>query len=250
MAIKPVSQKGEYRVGKLNNNTMNKFKKISILLVIVLALLSSCSKDDSASTPAAAATFTATDLTAKIPSSLKTKSPETSAQIDDMIALMGIGDAFKLSKPTTKTSGKTSGDTWTSGGFTIKYTGSDNATQHLYTYTISQGSVLYYTLTGWDNINGSAGHWVLDFSAAATAGQGSINVDFDWIKNSSNDYNLDMVIVAGTESAHLIANINHDSSGDLKGYNGSVLSFKSNWNANGSGQYVDYETNPATITNF
>lgn len=247
--IKPVSQKGENRVGKSNQVSMKSLKKISCLLVLVAVLFSSCSKDEDESS-STATTLTTADLTAKIPTSLATKSPQTSEQLNEMISLMGITEAFQKTKPSTKRTGKIAGDTWTSGGYTIIYTDNDTATQHVYTYTIKQGSVTYYTIAGWENKNGSAGHWVLDMSDVVTGGQGTIGIDFDWTKNSSNDFNLDMLITAGAESGHLVANINHDSSGNIKGYEGTTLSFESTWNSSGSGQYTDYGTNPATITKF
>lgn len=255
-----MSRKGLHRVGKLKNNDMKNFNKISILLVLVTVLLYSCSKSDD--TPAAA-NFTpalkTTDLTTRIPTSLATKSPKTSEQIDGMIAFMGLAESLQQTKPAglinqpnnNGTSSRGINDSWTSGEYTINYTGSDSATQHLYTYTISQGSTTFYTINGWENIDGSAGHWVFDITAAASSGQGTISIDFDWIKNSTNDYNLDMVIAAGAESGHLIATINHNNSGNMTGYTtGTTLEFKSTWNANGSGQYIDYTTNPATTTNY
>lgn len=233
---------------------MKNLKKISFLLGLVTILFSSCNKDDDNSTPGSGTTtsFTSADLTAKIPTSLATKSPETSSQINSMVGYMSIGEAFKQTRPAAKMANKSAGgtDTWTYGEYTITYTGSDNSTQHQYTYTIKQGSTTLYTITGWDNINGTAGHWVLDMSAAITYGT-AISIDFDWAKNSSNDFNLDMVVTAGSETTeHLVANINHDSSGNVKGYYGSTLSFESTWNSSGSGQYINYETNPATTTNY
>lgn len=226
---------------------MKNLKQISILIAAVAILFSSCSKDEA--TPTAtpfASTFTAANLTAKIPTSLATKSPQTSSQVQAMVDMMTIVDNLQKTKPQGKESRR---DSWVSGDFTINYTGSDSATQHLYSYTITQGSVTFYTINGWENINGSAGHWVLDISAAATS-ETAIGVDFDWTKNSSNDFNLDMLVITGQDNVHITANINNDSSGDLFLYSGAMLLMKSVWNATGSGQYTDYSTTPPTVTAY
>lgn len=217
------------------------------MLLLTLAF-SSCSKDDDASSDTT--TLTSADLTAKIPSSLQTKSPETSDEINYMIAMMAIREGFTNSRPASRTTSKTTGDTtWVYEGYTITYTGNTSATQYLYSYTVKQNNVIFYTINGWENIDGSAGHWVLNLSTNVTSGV-AMNIDFDWVKNSSNDYNLDMLITSGLESYNLIANIYNNGSGDLKGYEGTDLIFKSNWNSNGNGQYIDYYTTPPTTTNF
>lgn len=224
---------------------MKNFKQLLILIAFVAILFSSCSKDEAApaATPFVPA-FTSANLNTKIPTSLATKSPQTAEQVNSMVSMMSLVEALQTSKPAGRTNGR---DSWTSGEFTINYTGSDSATQHLYSYSITRGSVTYYTINGWENISGSAGHWVLEMSAAATSDI-AVSVDFDWTKNATNDFNLDMLIVSGTENGHIVANINHDNSGDIAGYMGTTLSFKSVWTATGSGQYTDYSTTPPTIT--
>lgn len=224
---------------------MKNFKQLCILIAFVAVVFSSCSKDEAepAATPFVPA-FTSVNLNTKIPASLATKSPQTAEQVNLMISLMSLVEELQTSKTAGKANRK---DSWTSGDFTINYTGSDTATQHLYSFTISQGSVTYYTINGWENISGNAGHWVLEMSATATSDIAT-SVDFDWTKNATNDFHLDMLIVSGISNFHIVSNINNDNSGDIAGYIGTTLSFKSVWTTTGSGQYTDYTTTPPTVT--
>lgn len=230
---------------------MEKFKVIYALLFVVTLAFSGCSKDEATDDSDSSLSITTQDVSAKIPTNLDDKSPETSFEIQYMIAMMGITEGFTNSRPAARTTSKTSGDTWVYDGYTITYTENTSETQYLYSYTIKQNNTTFYTINGWVNKNGSAGHWDLFIKAGVAQSTDYTTVDFDWTKNSSNDYNLDMVVnLGGYFTSNLEANIYNNVSGNLSSYFDGELDFKSTWNSNGSGSYIDYNTSPPTTTNF
>jgi hypothetical protein len=233
---------------------MKKFKVIYALLFLVTLVFSGCSKDEAADDSDSSLSITTQDLSAKIPTNLDDKSPETSLKIQNMIAMMAITEGFTNSKPAAKTTGKTVkdvGQTWVYDGYTITYTENTSETQYLFSYTMKQNNTTFYTINGWINKNGSAGHWDLFIKAGVAQSTDNTTVDFDWTKNSSNDYNLDMVVnFGGYFTSKLVANIYNNGSGNLSSYFDGELEFKSTWNANGSGSYIDYTETPPTTTNY
>lgn len=232
---------------------MKKIKVIYPLMLLIALVFSGCSKDEETDKSDSSLSVTAQDVSAKIPSTLDNKSPETSAEIQSMIAMMSITEGFANSKPakTTGKSAKDGGQTWVYDGYTINYNETLTETQYQFSYTIKKNNTTFYTISGWTNKNGSAGHWDLYIPAGVAQSTDYTAVDFDWTKNSSNDYNLDMVTnLGGYFTSKIVANIYNNGSGNLSSYFGGELQFKSNWNANGSGSYTDYFTSPPTTTNF
>lgn len=232
---------------------MKKFKLIYVLLFFVTLVFSSCSKDEDTDNSDSNITVSTQELLDKIPESLEENSPETSYEIQYMINNMLITEGFINSRSSARVSARTSrtnGETWTYGQYTVTYTENSNETQYLFTYSIRQNNTIIYTIDGWVNKNGSAGHWDLDFLYGVSEDDESLNIDFDWTKNSSNDYYLDMVYGYGSETSRLEANIYNNGSGELKSYDGTTLEFKSVWNADGSGSYTDYSSLPAETTYY
>lgn len=229
---------------------MKKCKVIYVLLFVVALVFSSCSKDEETDNSDSNITVSTQELLNKIPESLEENSPETSYEIQYMINNMLLTEGFINSRSSARVSARTSrtnGETWTYGQYTVTYSEDSNATQYLFSYTVKDNNTVVYTIDGWVNKNGSAGHWDLDFLYGVSEDDDSLTIDFDWTKNSSNDYYLDMVYGYGTETSRLEAYINNNGSGELKSYDGTTLEFKSTWNANGSGSYTDYSSSPAEI---
>lgn len=232
---------------------MKKCKVIYMLLFVVTLLFSGCSKDEEADNSDSNITVSTQELLNKIPESLEENSPETSYEIQYMINNMLITEGFINSRSSARISGKssrTNGETWTYGQYTVTYTENSNATQYLFTYSVKQNSTLIYTIDGWVNKNGSAGHWDLVFLFGELDDDNSLKIDFDWTKNSSNDYDLDMVYGYGSETSRLVAKIFNNGSGELKSYEGTTLVFVSRWDSDGSGSFTDYSSTPAETTNY
>ena len=226
---------------------MKKFNVIYVLLFVVTLVFSGCSKDEDTDKSDLKTTVSTQELLNKIPESLEENSPETSYEIQYMINNMLITEGFINSRSSARVSGRTSrtnGETWTDGQYTVTYSEDSNATQYLFSYTVKENNKVIYTIDGWVNKNGSAGHWDLDFLYGISDDDLFI-IDFDWTKNSSNDYYLDMVIDYGDVTSRLEANIYNNGSGNLSSYYDGVLEFKSTWKADGSGSYTDYSSTPA-----
>jgi hypothetical protein len=228
-------------------------KKILVLFVSA-TLLISCSKDsdgDKMFKP----TFTKLQLTSKAPASLQQNSPETWAEIAQMEAFLSMGGAYmnQNTHRTSNSSANTSSYTWTYGGYTINYSYSTTATQYLFNYTIALNGVNYYTINGWENIDGSAGNWSynINVSEAGNPSSENFNIAFNWTRNSVGDYNFDMVFDMGSSYViHYVCNINHDFSGNFSYYLNNAIYYGASWNSNGHGQYTDYSTTPPTVTTF
>lgn len=234
---------------------MKKFNSIFGFLFAFAILFTSCSEDEPVGDRAAEITsFSSKNITAKIPTSLATKSPETSSDIQSMIAMMTIKDVFANSKPGSKKTGKMAAggsQTWTYDGFVIAYTETTDATKMLFEFTIKKDNVTFYTIKGWENKDGSAGHFDLVMNSGVSQVGADTTAVFDWTKNSSNDYNLVMTIdIAGFGKTKYIANIKNNGSGNIKSFEDGKLQMESVWDANGSGTLTDYTTTPPTVEKF
>lgn len=233
---------------------MKKINLIYPLLLLIMIVFSNCSKDEGSEETNSNLAVTSQNVSAKIPSNLSNKSPETSAEIQSMIAMMTLTEGFANSKPAAKTTGKSTqdgGQTWIYDGYTINYSETLTQTQYQFSYSIKKNNTTYYTINGWVNKNGSAGHWDLYIPAGVAQSTDYTSVDFDWTKNNSNDYYLDMVTnFGGYFTSKIVANVYNNGSGDLSSYYDGELEFKSMWNANGTGSYIDYSNTPPTTTYF
>ena len=196
--------------------------------------------------------FTTLDLTSKVPSTLQQNAPMAYSQLLEMGAFMNLGSSFMQmtgKAPITDVSNTQ----WNYLDYTVTYNYNLVGNRYVYDYSISQNGVNFYTITGWENSDGSAGHWAftMDASVAGAPTSDVYNISFDWTKNSSNDYHFDMVFDMGSSQLiHYTANINHDMSGDYAYYLNNQLSYKCNWLSNGHGQFTDYSSIPPTIQNF
>lgn len=222
-------------------------KKI-ISIVVIAIIMTSCSSENNSST-SFKPSLTSLNLASKVPSSLQQNSPESYSQISQMETYMSMCSMYMNN--TTGKSGST--NTWSYGGYTVTFTYSLVGSQYQFSYTMTQNATVFYTLTGWENTDGSAGHWNYSINTAVLGDPDGTNFDitFDWTKNSVGDYHFDMLFDMGISgNYHYVSNINHDYSGNSMYSIDSVQYFGTTWNSTGHGQYTNYTTSPPTVTNF
>ena len=94
------------------------------------------------------------------------------------------GNSMRISSPAPPTW------TWVSGPFTIIYTYNNTGSQYVYSYTVDYNGCLYYDINGWENINGSAGHYEYNIDLSCMGGTTPpYNMTVDW-QHSSGVYDL------------------------------------------------------------
>jgi hypothetical protein len=222
-------------------------KKILSYIVIGI-LITSCSSDNQSSTTFKPS-LTKLGLATKVPSNLQQNSPQTYSQISQMEAYMNMGSMYM-----NNTTGKsTNTNTWSYGGYTVTYSYNLVGNQYQFTYTMTLNSVVYYSITGWENSDGTAGHWnySINTSVLGSPNNSNYNITFDWTRSSIGDYHFVMNFDMGaTNNLHYVTNINHDLSGNTIFSSNSVKYYGSTWNSTGHGQFTIYLTNPPTVTNF
>jgi hypothetical protein len=226
---------------------MKKMKKILSFIVIAI-IMTSCSSDNESSTTFKPS-LTNLGLATKVPSSLEQNSPQTYSQISQMEAYMSMGSMYM-----NNTTGKSATtNTWTYGDYTVIYSYELIGNQYHFTYSMSQNSIEYFTLTGWENTDGSAGHWdyVINAAQLGDPDSSNFNITFDWTRSTIGDYHFDMNFDMGaSNNLHYVTNINHDLSGNSMFSLNSVQNYGTTWNSTGHGQFTDYTTTPPTVTNF
>lgn len=229
-------------------------KKILTLIFITL-VLTGCSNegiDKSSSSNAFSPSVTKLDLTSKLPVNLKQNSPETFAQISQMATYMNLGSMYMNNN---NSASRTSGliNTWNYGGFTVAYTYSLVGSQYQFNYTITQDSKIYYTISGWENKDGSAGHWSYNINTAVLGlpNGSSYNIIFDWTKSNIGNYHFEMKCDMGSSNnLYYIANINYDYSGNYKYTLNNSPFLDASWNASGHGKLTYYYSDPPTVYTF
>lgn len=234
----------------------------NLLTFLLLALvLSSCSDESSEDSGDFKPEITTLNLTAKVPTSLQSKSPVTWEQISTMEAYMNMGGMFMNQSNTKKTaksltsklSLSASNYNWSVGDYVVDYSYKLMGEKYEYTYVITLKGDSYATINGWQNTNGTAGHWTYDInlSVVGVPSTSNFNIDFDWTKNNAGNYNFDMVFNMGDYGTmRYVSNINSDLSGDFNFYIDNELIYASLWNSSGSGRFTDYFTDPPTITTW
>lgn len=217
--------------------------------------MTSCSSDNESSSTFKPS-LTNLELATKVPSNLQQNSPQTYLQIRQMEAYMNMGSMYMnnttgRSATTNRTSADT--NTWNYGGYTVTYSYNLVGNKYQFTYTITLNSVIYYSITGWQNTDGTAGHWnySINTSVLGASSSANFNITFDWTRSTIGDYHFVMDFDMGaTNNLHYVTNINHDLSGNTIYSSNSVQYYGSTWNSTGHGQFTNYLTNPPTVTNF
>ncbi len=230
-------------------------KKILSFIVIAI-FMTSCSSDNE-STTTFKPSLTNLGLSSKVPSNLQQNSPQTYSQITQMEAYMNMCSMY-MNNPTGKNSATNTGksgstNTWTYGNYTVTYTYNLVGTRYEFSYTMTQSSVEYINLTGWENTDGSAGHWsyLINTAQLGNPSSSNFNITFDWTRNTIGDYHFDMNFDMGpSNNLHYVTNFNHDYSGNSMFSVNSVQNYGTTWNSTGHGQFTNYLTSPPTVTNF
>lgn len=226
---------------------MKKMKKILSIIAIAI-FITSCSSDNESSS-SFKPSLTKLELTSKVPSNLQQNSPQTFSQISEMEGYMNMCSMY-MNNPTGRSS---STNTWTYGNFTVTYTYNLVGNRYEFSYSISQNSVENFSLTGWENTDGSGGHWSYAINTAQLGNPNSsnFNITFDWTRSTIGDYHFDMTFDMGpNNNLHYVSNFNHDYSGNSMFSVNSVQNYGTTWNSTGHGQFTNYLTNPHTVTNF
>jgi hypothetical protein len=222
-------------------------KKILSFIAIAI-IMTSCSSSDSGSSNFKPS-LTRLDLASKVPANLQQNSPQAFSQISQMEAYMNMGTLY-MNNPVGKSA---STNTWSSGGYTVTYSYELVGNQYQFSYTMTLNSVLYFTLTGWENTAGTAGHWnyIMNTAVLGDPNGSNFNITFDWTKNSLGDYHFEMDFDMGTSgNLNYVSNIYHDFSGNYLYSSNSEQIYGATWNSSGHGQFTNYMTNPPTVTNF
>ena len=157
-----------------------------------------------------------------------------------------------MNNPGKGTNVDVSNTTWTYGGYSVTYNASQSGNRYVFTYRASLNGVVYYTITGWENTDASAGHWDETLNTSVLVpGSDNYNINFDWNRVGNNGYHYEMSYDMGaSQLMHYVANINDDMSGNFSyALNGNPF-YSCIWNAAGHGTFTDYSSNPPSITPF
>lgn len=210
--------------------------------------MTSCSSDNGSSSTFKPS-LTKLELATKVPSNLQQNSPQTYSQISQMEAYIDMCSMYMNNN--TGKSGYT--NTWSYGGYTVTYSYNLVGNQYQFTYTMTLNSVVYYSITVWQNTDGTAGHWnySINTSVLGAPNNSNYNITFDWTRSTIGDYHFVMNFdIGASNNLHYVTNINHDLSGNTIYSSNSVQYYGSTWNSTGHGQFTNYLTNPPTVTNF
>lgn len=183
------------------------------------------------------------------------------------------GNSMRTSSPSPATW------TWVSPPFTITYTYNNSGSQYVYSYTvdyldpITNITCTYYDINGWEDINGSTGHYEYNIDLSCMGSSTSpYNMTVDW-QHSSGVYDLQVNYdpMGIVDPIHFDEHIN-TITGDGYYYwysnpNGNVIScppppaypnqihsslsleYECHWTNNGSsGSFTNYQNGGQTIT--
>lgn len=231
-------------------------KKTIIALFSASLLFVSCSKDsESSNSSAFSPSVTKLRLDSNTPVSLDQNSQETSMQLSQMEAYMDFGSNF-MNNPSNRINPSLNSNTtktWTYGEFLVTYIYNDSGNQYSFEYTITKNGNIYYSITGWEKKDNSAGSWDFNVNSSYLGDPDTTNynISFDWNKNSTNDYHYELSFDMGKENLMLYAcNINHDKSGDFLYTFNSEKEFGAKWDKTGHGESTDYTTSPVSVSKF
>lgn len=218
-------------------------KKIIALFIIIFSVVS-CDRESVNGGPGFVPDNTNFNFDSRLPSNLETN-PEVNARVEQMRSLtLACGSLMNSLRSNRVTSlSSTNSDlpnsyTWSSGGYVIIYNYGIVGDNYEFEYTITIDGNPYFDATGWQAIDGTAGHWESNFSAA-----GNYNVVYDWNISAAGDIHFDMHFESDMDSIDYVFNLFSDNSGDITySLNGSEI-FYCEWDSAGHG-YYDMPPNP------
>ena len=174
------------------------------------------------------------------------------------------GNSFRMPSPAPQTW------TWSFPPLTITFIYNQTSTQYVYSYTIDYNGCLYYNMNGWENINGSAGHWEQDIVPSCIGGStlSPYLQRLDW-QYSAGVYDIQFTQdLFGIASQHFDYQINQNGTGNYYMYSfnssssftcppapssahpsstGLSLEYECQWWNNGAaGTFINYQTGQTT----
>ena len=232
------------------NLNLRSFSLLSILFIGVLIIVTGCKKEEehqNTSRPDFQATFTTTSPSSLTPNltnnlmqnsfdsylhlnSIESKIMSASSWVNILQYMPGLqeenGNSLRMPSPAPPTW------TWSMPPYTITFTYNQTSSQYVYSYTINYNGCLYYDMNGWENTNGTAGHWEQNIVPSCIGGStlSPYLQTLDW-QHSSGIYDMQFTYdVFGLMSEHFDYQINTN---------------------NGSGNYYMYSfTSPASFSSF
>jgi len=176
------------------------------------------------------------------------------------------GNSLRMSSPAPPTW------TWSMPPYTITFTYNQTSSQYVYSYTIDYNGCLYYDMNGWENTNGSAGHWEQNIvpSCIGVSTLSPYLQTLDW-QYSSGEYDIQFTQdLFSLVSQHFDYKINQNGTGNYYMYSfpspasftcppalvsthpsstGLSLQYGCQWINNGtSGYFINYSTSPPDTT--
>ncbi len=154
------------------------------------------------------------------------------------------GDNSRISSPNWTTY------TWNYGGYQIIYSYNQTNTQYQFEYEAFINGVLYYTISGWQSLSGTAGHWLYNVNTSAISGavNNNYSMEVNWSASGPSSYQYDMTYSDGVNSIAfemysnmLVTTYNY--------YLNSVLSYSAIWTLN-SGSFTTYDSSGNILSTF
>lgn len=191
-----------------------------LTIISVAAILASCAKSGTSTTSAPKPDQTLTELSSKVAST-----PMASY----ITMLSGL-----MKNPNGKGASNTSVSniySWTNGQYSVQWDYTTVGSRYEFWYKIFESSNLFYSIDGWMNTDGSAGHMVGSMNTSAvSSGTSSVNMDMtlDWTRDASGAYDMteNVTVHSGgsTTSYNYTAHVGADGHGTYT-INGQTYNF-------------------------
>lgn len=151
--------------------------------------------------------------------------------------LQAYSSFFSIPADASYAAGKVVGVwTWNYQGYSAEYIVEEIGNRYVFTYTWTYLGSQYYSFTGWEEMDGSAGK--LEMTIVDANELFTIN----WT-NNNNSFVIDMTNTdAGVVYSRYVGTYNSDGSGNVKYYDGTDLYYEAIWNTNGSGTATTYNS--------
>jgi hypothetical protein len=223
---------------------MQKF--LSVVFIILFSVFTGCKKDESSSTDPGSGTAAIPQVTFRGPNTNSTDANAQTAKAyaTSMNGVMSSSSIF--SQMPAQQNGNTYTWTYGGGGMSYTFTGqkqSDGSFTWTFTFTGTQGSTNYTNFKMWEgttSADGKSGSWT--FYEPGHAGK-TEDLVYSTDANGVLTGTWYIYNTSGTLSGKLVIVNNTDGSGRIENYNnGTILSYKAVWAANGTGTWYFYNS--------
>lgn len=233
----------------------NRIKLFTVLAIVASTVFMSCSSNSNDDNPQEELSevvmqdFVKNVNSMAVPSTLANSNNSFAQQANAQFqAVKAIGSSFTAlfnipvnavkAKSTSKVAAKNSAlnsktYTWSADGTTVKYTITDNSDRYSFTYHITSQDFTGKLMDGYQLKDGSYAE------ANLFAGGSSSEATIKWWLND----NVSKVEVNLSGNRLVLESNLNDNSGNLKIYEASSLLGLYEWNADGSGKFIDYTEN-------